>query len=65
VNKWKGRRAESPTALYTDGPHGGKAQDAVKRIGRAMDSYDRLRAHALSPVDSRAYVERLLKEYRS
>ncbi|WP_006605770.1 Scr1 family TA system antitoxin-like transcriptional regulator [Streptomyces auratus] len=55
---------DSPTVLYADGPQGGKLYDSAKTVGSHLDSYDRLRANALSPERSRALIKSLLKEYR-
>ncbi|MDT0343056.1 helix-turn-helix domain-containing protein [Streptomyces litchfieldiae] len=55
---------DSPTALYVDGPQGGRVYEAAKMVGQAADTYDRLRAHASSPDDSAAFVKSLLKEHR-
>ena len=57
--------AKSPTVLYTDGPQGGKLYDSAPTIALHLDSYDRLRAHALSPGGSLALIKSLVKEYRS
>lgn len=55
----------SPTTLYADGPQGGKLYDSTKTIALHLDSYDRLRAHALSPDASLTLITSLSKEYRS
>ncbi|UCM88250.1 helix-turn-helix domain-containing protein [Streptomyces marincola] len=57
--------ADGPTVLYADGPRGGRVWDVAAMVGAAADTYDRLRAHASSPDDSAAFVESLVKEYRS
>ncbi|MFH8555733.1 helix-turn-helix domain-containing protein [Streptomyces celluloflavus] len=54
-----------PTVLYADGPQGGKLYDSAKTTALHLDSYDRLRAHALSPTGSLALIKSLLKEYRA
>ncbi|MFD9815672.1 Scr1 family TA system antitoxin-like transcriptional regulator [Streptomyces sp. NPDC059080] len=56
---------DSPTVLYADGPQGGKLYDSDPTVSLHLDSYDRLRAHALSPTESLALIKSLLKEYRS
>ncbi|MFI1740696.1 Scr1 family TA system antitoxin-like transcriptional regulator [Streptomyces sioyaensis] len=56
---------KSPTVLYADGPQGGKLYDSDATISLHLDSYDRLRAHALSPGGSLALIKSLMKEYRS
>ncbi|WP_432141671.1 helix-turn-helix domain-containing protein [Streptomyces sp. bgisy084] len=57
--------AKFPTVLYADGPQGGKLYDSAQTVSLHLDSYDRLRAHALSPGDSVALIKSLAKEYRS
>ncbi|WP_310724596.1 helix-turn-helix transcriptional regulator [Streptomyces sp. N2A] len=54
----------SPTVLYADGPQGGKLYDSAATVASYVDSYDRLRAHALSPESSLALIKSLSKEYR-
>ncbi|UKY50110.1 helix-turn-helix domain-containing protein [Streptomyces inhibens] len=54
-----------PTVLYADGPQGGKLYDSPATVALHYDSYDRLRAHALSPGGSLALIKSLVKEYRS
>ncbi|AJT67230.1 helix-turn-helix domain-containing protein [Streptomyces chattanoogensis] len=54
----------SPTVLYADGPQGGKLYDSAKTVASHVDSYDRLRANALSLERSLALIKSLLKEYR-
>ncbi|MFD8324808.1 helix-turn-helix domain-containing protein [Streptomyces lydicus] len=54
----------SPTVLYADGPQGGKLYDSSETVASYVDSYDRLRAHALSPERSQALIKSLVKEYR-
>ncbi|MFJ9406382.1 helix-turn-helix domain-containing protein [Streptomyces sp. NPDC101393] len=56
---------KSPTVLYADGPQGGKVYDSSATTALHLDSYDRLRAHALSPGESLALIKSLMKEYRS
>ncbi|MGW7486809.1 helix-turn-helix domain-containing protein [Streptomyces sp. NPDC054786] len=55
----------SSTVLYADGPQGGKLYDSAPTVALHLDSYDRLRAHALSPGESLALIKSLVKEYRS
>ncbi|GGU87808.1 hypothetical protein GCM10010211_62520 [Streptomyces albospinus] len=55
----------SPTVLYADGPQGGKLYDSADTITLHLDSYDRLRANALSPAQSRVLIKTVLKGYRS
>ncbi|MGW2405354.1 helix-turn-helix domain-containing protein [Streptomyces sp. NPDC001739] len=54
----------SPSVLYADGPQGGKLYDSAETVASYVDSYDRLRAHALSPERSLALIKSLSKEYR-
>ncbi|MDT3396488.1 helix-turn-helix transcriptional regulator [Streptomyces sp. B1866] len=55
----------SPTVLYAEGPQGGKLHDSAKTVTAHVDIYDRLRAHALCPVNSLALIKSHLKEYRN
>jgi transcriptional regulator with XRE-family HTH domain len=57
--------ADSPTVLYSDGPQGGRLYDSARTVEAALDNYDRLRAHALSPGESLALIRTLLKEHGS
>jgi transcriptional regulator with XRE-family HTH domain len=59
------RFRDSPTLLYTETAVGGRLIYAPENVGNARDDYDRLRANALSPADSRALITTVLKEYRS
>ncbi|MDT0318225.1 DUF5753 domain-containing protein [Streptomyces millisiae] len=54
----------SPTVLYTETRVGGRMHDSAETVASALDDYDLLRAHALSPDRSLAMIERLLKELR-
>ncbi|MFD5322019.1 Scr1 family TA system antitoxin-like transcriptional regulator [Streptomyces sp. NPDC127098] len=54
----------SPTVLYTETRVGGRMHDPAETVASALDDYDLLRAHALSPDRSLAMIERLLKELR-
>ncbi|PJN40639.1 transcriptional regulator [Streptomyces sp. CB02959] len=53
----------SSTVLYADGPQGGKLYDSAETLAVHLDSYDRLRANALSPAHSLALIKTVLKEY--
>ncbi|MFE1771241.1 helix-turn-helix domain-containing protein [Streptomyces sp. NPDC059008] len=55
---------DSPSVLYADGPQGGKLYDSAETVASHTDSYDRLRANALSPERSLTLIKSLLKEYR-
>ncbi|MFF4949975.1 Scr1 family TA system antitoxin-like transcriptional regulator [Streptomyces chattanoogensis] len=59
------RFTESPTLLYTETRVGGRMHDSVKTVAAALDDYDLLRAHALSPDESLALINTALKEYRA
>ncbi|MFE7114775.1 DUF5753 domain-containing protein [Streptomyces sp. NPDC057654] len=50
---------DSPTVLHTEGPQGGRPYENAKTVATAVGTYDRLRAHALSPDESIAYINRL------
>ncbi len=56
---------DSPTVLYTETRVGGRMHDSAKTVSAALDDYDLLRAHALSPDQSRGLIIVLLKEYRA
>ncbi|WP_260638652.1 helix-turn-helix domain-containing protein [Streptomyces angustmyceticus] len=55
----------SPTVLYTETRVGGRMHDLAQTVDAALDDYDRLRAHALSPDHSLTLIKTLLKEYRA
>ncbi|MEU7179091.1 MULTISPECIES: helix-turn-helix domain-containing protein [Streptomyces] len=59
------RFTDSPTVLYTETRVGGRMHDSVQTVDAALDDYDLLRAHALSPDQSLTLVTTLLKEYRA
>ncbi|MFI0226201.1 helix-turn-helix domain-containing protein [Streptomyces lydicus] len=58
------RFTDSPTVLYTETRVGGRMHDVAQTVDAALDDYDLLRAHALSPDRSVALIKTLLKEYR-
>ncbi|MFH8679637.1 Scr1 family TA system antitoxin-like transcriptional regulator [Streptomyces lydicus] len=58
------RFPDSPTVLYTETRVGGRMNDSAQTVDSALDDYDLLRAHALSPDNSVALIKTLLKEYR-
>ncbi|MFF8897311.1 helix-turn-helix domain-containing protein [Streptomyces lydicus] len=58
------RFTDSPTVLYTETRVGGRMHDSAQTVDAALDDYDLLRAHALSPDRSVALIKTLLKEYR-
>lgn len=58
------RFTDSPTVLYTETRVGGRMHDSAQTIDAALDDYDLLRAHALSPARSASLIKTLLKEYR-
>lgn len=59
------RFTDAPTVLYTETRVGGRMNDSVLTVDSALDDYDLLRAHALSPDQSLALIKTLLKEYRA
>ncbi|MFI0786601.1 Scr1 family TA system antitoxin-like transcriptional regulator [Streptomyces lydicus] len=58
------RFTDSRTVLYTETRVGGRMYDSAHTVDAALDDYDLLRAHALSPDRSLALIKTLLKEYR-
>lgn len=59
------RFTSSPTVLYTETRVGGRMHDSAQTVDAALDDYDLLRAHALSPDRSSTLIKTLLKEYRA
>ncbi|MFI1156776.1 Scr1 family TA system antitoxin-like transcriptional regulator [Streptomyces sioyaensis] len=59
------RFTNSPTVLYTETRVGGRMHDSAQTVDAALDDYDLLRAHALSPDRSVTLIKTLLKEYRA
>ncbi|MFF4282143.1 helix-turn-helix domain-containing protein [Streptomyces kronopolitis] len=59
------RFTTSPTVLYTETPVGARMHDSAQTVDAALDDYDLLRAHALSPDRSVTLIKTLLKEYRA
>jgi len=59
------RFTDSRTVLYTETRVGGRMHDSAQTVDAALDDYDLLRAHALSPDRSVALIKTLLKEYRA
>lgn len=59
------RFPDSPTVLYTETRVGGRMHDSAQTVEAALDDYDLLRAHALSPDHSLNLIKSLLKEYRA
>ncbi|MGW7637578.1 helix-turn-helix domain-containing protein [Streptomyces decoyicus] len=59
------RFTDSPTVLYTETRVGGRMHDSAHTVDAALDDYDLLRAHALSPDRSLTLIKNLLKEYRA
>ncbi|MGW2627976.1 helix-turn-helix domain-containing protein [Streptomyces chattanoogensis] len=55
---------DSHSLLYTETRVGGRMHDSEQTVDAALDDYDLLRAHALSPDQSLALIKALLKEYR-
>ncbi|MFI5521197.1 helix-turn-helix domain-containing protein [Streptomyces platensis] len=59
------RFTDCRTVLYTETRVGGRMHDSAQTVDAALDDYDLLRAHALSPDRSVALIKTLLKEYRA
>ncbi|MEU8682469.1 helix-turn-helix transcriptional regulator [Streptomyces sp. NPDC048611] len=59
------RFTDSRTVLYTETRVGGRMHDSAQTVDAALDDYDLLRAHALSPDRSVTLIKNLLKEYRA
>ncbi|MFI7103746.1 Scr1 family TA system antitoxin-like transcriptional regulator [Streptomyces sp. NPDC050161] len=59
------RFTDSPTVLYTETRVGGRMHDSAQTVEAALDDYDLLRAHALSPDRSLDLITTVLKEYRA
>ncbi|MEU1667864.1 helix-turn-helix transcriptional regulator [Streptomyces sparsogenes] len=56
---------DSPTVLYSEDLQGGRLCRTAATVSVVMQNYDRLRAHALPPDDSLAFIETLREEYTS
>ncbi|MDX3233235.1 helix-turn-helix transcriptional regulator [Streptomyces sp. ME19-01-6] len=56
---------DSPTVLYSDDPQGGRLCRTAATVTVVMQNYDRLRAHALPPDESLAFIETVREEYTS
>lgn len=54
---------DSPAVLYSEDPQGGRLCRRMATVKSTMQKYDRLRAHALPPDDSMAFIERVHEEY--
>ncbi|GLW13925.1 Scr1 family TA system antitoxin-like transcriptional regulator [Streptomyces kronopolitis] len=59
------RFTDSRTVLYTETRVGARVHDSEQAVDAALDDYDLLRAHALSPDRSVALLKTLVKEYRA
>ncbi|WP_413808844.1 helix-turn-helix domain-containing protein [Streptomyces sp. OE57] len=55
---------DAPTVLYTETRVGGRMHDSAQTVASALDDYDLLRAHALSPDRSLSLIKTVSKEYR-
>ncbi len=55
--------ADQPTVLYTDDPQGGRLCRRTATVKNSMQHYDRIRAHALPPDESLAFIESVRQEY--
>lgn len=53
----------APTVLYSDDPRGGRLCRTAATVATTIQSYDRLRAHAVPPDESLAFIETVCKEY--
>ena len=49
--------------LHTEGPQGGRPYETAKIVAAAQETYDRLRADALSPDASVARMKDMFKEH--
>lgn len=58
------RFTDAPTVLYTETRVGGRMHDSAQTVASALDDYDLLRAHALSPDRSLSLIKTVSKEYR-
>ncbi|MFD5749774.1 Scr1 family TA system antitoxin-like transcriptional regulator [Streptomyces sp. NPDC127033] len=56
---------DAPAVLYTESRVGGRMHDSARTVTAALDDYDLLRAHALSPDRSLTLIRTLSKEYRA
>nr|WP_209311170.1 helix-turn-helix transcriptional regulator [Streptomyces spiramenti] len=56
---------DGPGVLYMETRLGGRMHDSADAFASALDDYDLLRAHALSPDASVTLMKSLLKEYRA
>jgi transcriptional regulator with XRE-family HTH domain len=59
------RFESSPAVLYTETRVGGRMYDSAQTVEAAVDDYDLLRAHALSPDASLDLIKTVLKEYQA
>ncbi|MGY0060667.1 helix-turn-helix domain-containing protein [Streptomyces sp. LZ34] len=59
------RFTDSPAVLYTETRVGGRMHDSAQTVAAALDDYDLLRAHALSPDRSLTLIKTLAKEFRA
>nr|WP_308409666.1 DUF5753 domain-containing protein [Streptomyces sp. A3M-1-3] len=53
---------DAPTVFHTEGPQGGRPYETAKTVAAAQETYDRLRADALSPDASVARMKDMFKE---
>ena len=54
---------DQPAVLYSDDPQGGRLCRRMTTVKHSMQSYDRIRAHALPPDESLAFIETVREEY--
>ncbi|MDT0306193.1 helix-turn-helix transcriptional regulator [Streptomyces sp. DSM 44917] len=57
-------RDATPSTLWTDGPLGGRLFQTESTVAWAMEHYERLRAHAMSPDDSLDLIRSIHREFR-
>lgn len=54
---------DSPAVLYSEDPQGGRLCRRMATVKSTMQKYDRLRANALPPDESMAFIERVHEGY--
>ncbi|MFI0940536.1 helix-turn-helix transcriptional regulator [Streptomyces sp. NPDC021020] len=54
---------KGPTLLYTETMTTGHVDDSAATVAEAQDRYDRLRAAALPPEESLAFIRQVMEEY--
>lgn len=56
-------RKNGPDVLYTETLHQGHVEESAAVVAQAHEKYDRLRAAAMSPEESLAFIHDVMKEY--